>query len=168
MACRGVLFALTDELAERFLCASSDEEVIELVQEAEEPWDEDYLEETDKAWDAIHRCLSDGTLDFHGGSYPLNKCILGGNQLYHGDDYIVAFVSADDVRVVSAALAGVTEPWFRERFSLLTETNFPQEYLREESFEEMFRYAWESLESIREFYERAAQAGRAVIFTVDQ
>ena len=140
----------------------------ELVQEAEAPWDEEYLEETDKAWDAIHRCLSDGTTDFDGGAYPLNKCILGGKQLYHGDDYIVSFVTAEDVRVVATALTEVTQSWFRERFSLLTETDFPQEYLQGEHFEETFKYSWEYLEFVRKFYGRAAEAGRAVIFTVDQ
>jgi hypothetical protein len=164
MACRGVLFALTDEQAQRLLAAGSDEQVGELVEEIEEAWDTEHLAQTDKAWDAIHRCLSDGTLNFEGGEYPLNRCILGGKQLHEEDDYIVSFVRPEEVRDVAAALQGVTEPWFRERFFGLAGTDFPQEYIDAETLD----YALAYLEEITEFYQKAAQANRAVIFTVDQ
>ena len=37
--------------------------MLDIVQEEiEEPWDEEWLLEMDKAWDAIHRCLTDGRL----------------------------------------------------------------------------------------------------------
>ena len=138
MAGRGVLFALTDEQASRFLAASSDDELDALIEEVEEAWDEHFTEETDKAWDAIHRCLSDGTTDFGGGTYPLNRTILGGKQLYEGDDYIISFVNAAEVQDVAVALVGVTEPWFRERFSRLRDTDFPQEYLKGDEYDDMF------------------------------
>ena len=58
MACRGVLFALTDEEVARLRGAKSDDEVLGIVQdEIEQRWDQEHLEECDKAWDAIHRCL---------------------------------------------------------------------------------------------------------------
>jgi hypothetical protein len=64
----GVHFAITSE-QERSLLAADDEgdrdAVAELLEEIEEFWDDDALKvDTDKAWDAIHRCLTDGTLDF--------------------------------------------------------------------------------------------------------
>jgi hypothetical protein len=162
MSYRGVLFALTDDQARRFLAAASDEELRELVQEIEEAWDEEHLVETDKAWDAIHRCLSDGSIEFAGGAYPLNRCILGGKQLYQGDEYIISFVPADEVPDVARALGGVTESWFRERFSLLRDTDFPHKYLEGE-----FEMAWDYLGFVRAFYEKAAEDKRSVIFTVD-
>lgn len=63
MSCLGVHFAINGEIADKLSRAKSDEELVEIVQEKiEEKWDESHLYETDKAWDAIHRCLSDGSL----------------------------------------------------------------------------------------------------------
>jgi len=50
MACRGVFFALTAKDVKRLLAAESDDDVLEIVEEEiEERWDEDWLQETDKA-----------------------------------------------------------------------------------------------------------------------
>jgi hypothetical protein len=38
---------------------------VAVVEEIEEAWESPF--ETDKAWDALHRCLSDGTLDVTSG-----------------------------------------------------------------------------------------------------
>ena len=104
MACRGVLFAITKEQADKLRDASGhDEVVLSIVQEEiEGAWDEEHLCETDKAWDAIHRCLGDGTL--RSGDDPLSLCILGGQQLHHGDDYIVSLVTPDQVSEVAKGL----------------------------------------------------------------
>ncbi len=60
MACRGVFFALSSAEKEGLLALGSDKERIEYVQEEiEAAWDEAHLLQTDKAWDAIHRCLTD-------------------------------------------------------------------------------------------------------------
>ena len=86
MSCLGVHFALTEKQLQLLTEASGDEElraVIEGIEEEE--WDESYTQETDKAWDAIHRCLSDGSLNPGAGSYPLNRTILGGSHLYQGE-----------------------------------------------------------------------------------
>ena len=58
MACRGVHFALTSQEDQRLLAATNDAAVVEILQEeVEERWNEEWLYETDKAWDAIHRCF---------------------------------------------------------------------------------------------------------------
>ncbi len=62
MACRGVHFALSSEeqlkMAE---LTKSQGNVVEYIQEEiEDRWDREWLCATDKAWDAIHRCLTDG------------------------------------------------------------------------------------------------------------
>ena len=97
MAGRGVLFTITDTDVQQLLSArqatDADDEVMAVVEEIEERWDENWLYETDKAWDAIHRCLTDGQLEYENGEYPLNHCILGGTQLYAGDDYIISLKS---------------------------------------------------------------------------
>jgi hypothetical protein len=84
MACRGVLFAITQEEAQRLRAARGDDKAVSSIiqDEIEEAWDEAHLCQTDKAWDAIHRCLGDGTLA--SGEDPHSLCILGGEQLQPG------------------------------------------------------------------------------------
>lgn len=83
MGCRGVFFALDECNRKKLLSASCDDEVLSIVtEEIEEQWDQEWLCETDKAWDAIHRCLSDGTLNI-AIKTPLAKCVLGGKHLYY-------------------------------------------------------------------------------------
>jgi hypothetical protein len=120
--------------------------------------------EVDKAWDAMHRCLSDGTLRLgrvDGG--PLEQAVLGGGHHHEGGEYIVAHVLAGEVPAVAAALDAIDETWLRERYDLIDPADY-QGVLDEEDFE----YTWDYLQDVRQFYRRAAAAGRSVIFTVDQ
>jgi Domain of unknown function (DUF1877) len=84
MACRGVFFAITIEQAEALLAAKGDDQMMGLIEEIEEAWDGDQLAECDKAWDAMHRTLTDGELGYGNGPYPLNHCVLSPHQLYNG------------------------------------------------------------------------------------
>jgi len=164
MACRGVLFALTEPQDEALVATRDDVEVRAFVADIEGAWDRDWLCEVDKAWDAIHRCLSDGTLRLgrHGGG-PLELAVLGGGHHYEGEEYIVAHVLADQVPAVAGALDAVDEAWLRERYDLIDPNDY-QGVLEDEDFE----YTWHYLQDLREFYKRAAAGGRSVIFTVDQ
>ena len=164
MACRGVHFAITSNDAQRLLAlAGDDDAVLELVQEdAEGRWDEDWLQETDKAWDAIHRCLTDGTLTSD-ASIARHKCILGGRHLYSGDEYIISFLMADEVRDVSEAIAPFGETELRDRYFMIDEAEYGVP-LSDEDFE----YTWEWFETLKEFFAKAADADRAVVFSVDQ
>jgi hypothetical protein len=165
MGARGVHFALAAEAERRLLAAAAegDDSVIELIEEIEEEWERPYLVETDKAWDAIHRCLSDGSLDLGGGAYPLSHAILGGRQLYDGEDYFVCYVPADQVRDVAGALEPLDEAWLRERYLTLDPDDYGQPIDDED-----FVYTWANLRDLADFFVLAAGAGRAVIFTVDQ
>lgn len=163
MACRGVLFAITGEQAEQLKAArGNDEEVVRIVQEEiEEAWDEEHLCQTDKAWDAIHRVLGDGTLGV--GSGALSLCILGGEQLHAGESYIVSLLRPEQVQKLAQALAKVDEAWFRTRYFKIDPIEYGGE-LGEQDFE----YTWDYFQNVREFYERAAADGRWTIFSVDQ
>ena len=163
MSCLGVHFALTREEEERLLAAKGDEAIMEVVEEIEQRWDGPHLAQSDKAWDAIHRCLSDGTLDDEGGSPPLNRCVLGGKHLHEGDDYIVCYVTSSQVKEVAAALAGISETWFRDRYFALDPDNYEGEI-----GEEDFGYTWEWFQSVRRLFGVAAGEGRSVLFTADQ
>ena len=163
MSARGVHFALTAPQVEAILAAKSDRKLMPLVEQIEEAWEKPFVVESDKAWDAIHRCLTDGSLLYDSGEYPLNLCICGGRQLHRGGDYTVSFVSDLQARDVAMALDKVSKTWMRRRYFRLD----PEEYNDVEIAEEDFRYTWQNFLDVRRFYRKAARAGRAVIFTVN-
>ena len=119
--------------------------------------------ETDKAWNAIHRCLTDGSLLYVSGEYPLNHCICGGRQLFRSRDYTIAYVSTLQAKDVACALVKITKTWMRKRYDHLD----PDEYDEVEIGDEDFGYTWENFLDVRRFYKKAADSDRAVIFTVD-
>lgn len=163
MSYRGVHFAITNEERGRLLAAQSDEKLLELISdEIEERWDREWLVQTDKAWDAIHRCLTDGKLAYENGGYPLRLCILGGRQLYHGDDYVVSLKESSQCADIAAALGEVDEGWLRKRYFAIV----PEDYGRELT-EEDFEYTLQWFSELPSFYSKAGKANRSVIFTVD-
>jgi hypothetical protein len=159
-----VFFALTKSQDEALVATRDDGEVRAFVADVEGAWDRDWLCEVDKAWDAMHRCLGDGTLRLgRHGSGPLELVVLGGGHHYEGEEYVVAHVLADEVVAVAAALDSVDQSWLRERYNAIDPEDY-QGVLEDEDFE----YTWYYLQDVRDFYKRAAAAGRSVIFTVDQ
>lgn len=165
MACRGVFFALSPAQKEHLVMLDSDEKRLNYIQEEiEAGWDEAHSLETDKAWDAIHRCLTDGTLTVARSSAPLGKLILGGVQLYSDPQtYIINLVDDGDLPEVSAALRAVTKDWLKARYDRLRGTDYPQ-LVSEQDWE----YTWEWFSSIPDFVDRAVREGHSLVFTVDQ
>lgn len=163
MSYRGVHFAITEEELGQLLSAKSDGELMAVIGDGiEERWDQDWLMQTDKAWDAIHRCLTDGRLEYENGEYPLRLCILGGRQLYSGDDYVVSLKDPGQCADLAMSLARVDEEWLRERYFAI-----PAESFGREPTEEDFAYTLDWFSGLGDFYGKAAQAKRHVIFTVD-
>lgn len=163
MGALGVHFALSDEESRRLLAAEDRDAVLAVVEEVEERWDEGWLVQSDKAWDAMHRCLSNGTLYYDEGEYPLNRTVLGGKHLTDGDDYVVSYVAPNEVKDVAAALAPMTPEEFRKRYDAID----PDEYdgaLGQEDFD----FTWGALVDVRGLFKKAADAGRSVVFTVEQ
>lgn len=156
----GVHFAITAKQERALLAADGDDDAVgEILEELEESWADDRLKvDTDKAWDAMHRCLTDGTLYPDAGEYPLNHTVLGGRHL-HEDCYVV-HVGASEVRDVAVALRGIDQAWLRTRFDAIDDP----EYIGGGDDGD-FEYTWENFVDVRDFYGRAAAAGRAVIFT---
>jgi hypothetical protein len=156
-------FALTEEQARAVLNAADDGELMSAIEEIEESWDASNLAACDKAWDAMHRCLTDGQLGDGNGDYPLNHVVLGPRQLHKGEHYIVSFVSPEQVRDVAAALEPITEEWLGERYRTLVPRDYAPGY-----GEDDLAYTWDWFRGVRELYGNAASQRRAVIFTVDQ
>jgi HEPN domain-containing protein len=111
----------------------------------------------------MHRALTDGRLTWTGGSYPLDHVVLAGELLYTQGDYVMSLKSVAQVKDIAAALARLTREDFERRYRAID----PKEYgdpLTTEDCES----TWEWLQRVRALYERAARAGRQVLFTVDQ
>ena len=160
----GVHFALTSEQERRLRTAAGDDEaVMEVIEAIEEAWDRDHLVETDKAWDAIHRALTDGSLEFANGTYPLSHVILGGQDMHEGDDYIAVLKSANQVREIAAAVAALDD----QRMGRLYDEVVPHDYDPIYGPEDR-AYTVESFADVRAFYQRAAADGLAVLFTASQ
>jgi hypothetical protein len=162
MACRGVHFAITDEQvsAVREAALQGDAALIDCVQKIEQGWDEEWLQETDKSWDAIHRCLTNGVLEW--GSTPLHKCILGKQNLYNGGDYIVNLLYPREVKEVAAAIKDIDQNELRRRYDAIETDSYGS--LSDDDFE----YTWSWFPHLRDFFQKAAKANRAVVFSVDQ
>jgi hypothetical protein len=156
----GVHFAISADQERSLLAVDGDDDAVEeLLEDIEESWTDDRLKiDTDKAWDAIHRCLTDGTLDPDGGDYPLSYAVLGGRHLHSG--YYVVHVDAAQVRELAEALKHVDRTWLRGRFDAIDDSDHGGAHDDRD-----FDYTWDNYEDLRSFFDRAAAAGRAVIFT---
>lgn len=165
MAARGVHFALTEDQYRKLTGASDDDARMEIIEEIEESWDEDNLAQSDKAWDAIHRCLTDGELTYEGGTYPLNHVVIGGDFILDDDDeYVACLVTPEQVPEVAQAVGAITREQLRRRYDTLID---PDDYDGEIGDED-FDYTWEWFTQVRDLFTKAAQRGRAVLFTVAQ
>jgi hypothetical protein len=136
----------------------------------QENFEERYLDapqthaaESDKAWDAMHRALSDGRLTWDGGAFPLNHAVLGGTLLYTADDYIMSLKTPAQVKAIAAALDALDEAAFRQRYDRIDAKDYGADLSDED-----FQYTWEWFQNVRGLYRRAAAADRFVLFTADQ
>lgn len=154
---RGVHFALSEPELEQLLAARGDEAVMERIQEIEERWDKAWLIETDGAWWAIHLAVTSKR-----APNGLARAVLGGRPLYKGDDYHVVLVAAKDVPAVAEALTRLDQASFKRLYDQIDR----KAYGRPPSAED-FNYTWESFVPLQNFWKQAADAGRAVVFTVD-
>ena len=164
MACRGHYYALDDQQRKHLLSLSRDDLIDYINTLSNELSDRDH-QDVDKAWDAIHRCLTGdatrGHMDPSAGSYPLNRCVLGGRWLYDGDDYIVTLIDPEAVRDVAAAVEKIDEASMERAYRKYCKRLF--EYGEDDCG---YTVGW--FEELKFFLKRAAQANRAVVFYADQ
>jgi hypothetical protein len=157
---RGYLFAITDDALEEFLGKRSADARERWIGGLLEAWDPAYAAEVDKAWPAIHRCLSTAA---HGEppEQALRTVLLGGIAVSASASRVASIVGREAVPKVAEALARILEPELRQRFydSLDHDAEAESEELE-------FLYTWQWFERVRDLYRRAAGEGRAVLFTV--
>lgn len=181
MAARGVHFAITGEQRAALTALAGEDDRIDYVQEhIEELWDRAFLQETDKAWDAIHRCLGDFPPDtpwFYPvdpargayalpedhGRYPLKLCVLGGKRLIEDESrYFIRLIEPYEVLDIVPALRPIDKAWLTDKYFRHCKGAWP------EYGEEDVEYTWEYFELLRDFFARMAGNGRSIIFTADQ
>ena len=81
MGCLAVLFALSEQEVEQLRLVKRQERSDYMHEEIEEVFFDDYPEytcELDKSWDAMHRMLTDGNLNFENKFQPLCNVIWRG------------------------------------------------------------------------------------------
>jgi hypothetical protein len=157
---RGYLFAISEDELEEFLSTGSADARERWIGRLIEGWDARHLAEVDKAWPAIHRCLSAGPTGAPQDP-SLRAALLGGIAVAASAARVASVVGREAVPRVAAALARIDEAQLRERFydSLDQDTEAESEELE-------FLYTWQWFERVRDLYVSAAREGRAVLFTV--
>lgn len=170
MVCLGGHLAIADGDRARLLATNGDNARAEFVREVlEENWDQNFGTGTEKAWDAIHRCMTGQpanmeTLDSTAGSFPLNRLILGGMNLTSDDyiDYIIHLVDKSEVPDVARAIEPITEKWMRDAYHKHCKGAWPM------YGEDDCKYTWVMFEPLKLFFLRAAEHERHVLFSADQ
>lgn len=121
----------------------------------------DHIHGGNKDWNVLLLCLTDGTYDPSGGSYPLNHCFFGGRLLV-SEGSIVNLVMPEVARDVTSALSALGREWLKERYSTL----FAREYHDAIPEEDYDKYYGE-LQRFRAYYQKVVGAGMGVVFYTD-
>lgn len=167
MASLGVLFSLDEKLVSKLKSFESDEDRLDFLQEDIE---ENIMTnqpgrfaELDKSWDALHRSLTDGKLEWTNGDFPLNHIILGGELIYHKEDYIMSLKTPEQVEKIAAAVSTISKEDLRKGYNKIDSENYGFD-LTEDDFE----YTWTWFQDSFAFWKNAASEKLFVLFTVDQ
>ena len=166
MSCLGVLFSIDQKTVELITQLTSDEERINYVKEFIEPDFFDnhpqWIAELSKSWDALHRSLTDGKIDWNNGEFPFNHVVFGGIVLSDGD-YIIVLKTKEQVAEIAQAVSQMTEEKLRIGYFSIEAEDYDG-FLSEEDFND----TWQWFEAGKEFWQKAANENRSVLFTVDQ
>jgi hypothetical protein len=149
-----------EEQVARLDTCCNDKELMAFIGEIERQWDEKWLQQTDKAWDAIHRCLTNGELEY--GRFPLHNCILGRDNLHDGPGYIASFLEPKEVKEVAEAIKDIDRAWLRRKYDAIDTASY------QGKSDSDFDYTWHWFVLLREFYQKVAGAKRAMLFTAPQ
>jgi hypothetical protein len=120
----------------------------------------------DKAWVAIHRALSDGTLYGTLGEPPLDMAVLGDHLI--GQTPLGSYLylkHPPEVADIAQELAQLSSQEFEERLAAVPEADEDMEALGLSSVIDHIEYVWPYFEEMQAFYQRAAAEGLAVLFS---
>ncbi len=180
MGCLAVLFALNEQDVEKLRAVERKERCDYMREEIEEVFFDEYPEylcELDKSWDAMHRMLTDGNLNFENKFQPLCNVIFGGEFLYglrrkvsgtviiprgEDDEYMI-LKTPEQVAEIAEALPRKTKEECRKCYDMIDEEDYGMQ-----PDDEDFEYTWEYLQYSLDFWKKAAEEKRYVLFTVDR
>lgn len=166
MSCLGVLFSLDHETVLQLKSRDSDGRLDYLKTEIEETFmnmHPDKFAELAQSWDALHRSLTDGHLAFDNGKFPLNHVILGGENLYEKDDYIMTLKTPEQVQHIALAVEMIDADTLKNGYHKINQDDYGIELSTED-----FEYTWTWFKESKDFWKIAASEMRYVLFTVDQ
>ena len=171
MPCRGWYTGLLPDEENALLAASDIDDRLELLESFYLTADQDErIQSVDKSWDAMHRILSGGWLDFEHGDEVLKACVIGGRQLSERDTWIMSYVEPNVVKRGSNAITDISQDWFRTQYFAL-HTNPPGWFVfryEVDLDEQDFEYTWDYFTMVRDFYRRMSERGLATVFAADQ
>ena len=180
MGCLAVLFALNEQEVGELLAVERSERSEYMHEEIEETFFDDFPEyicELDKSWDAMHRMLTDGNLNFENKYPPLCNVIFGGEFVYglmrkpsgevvivdDEDDEYMILKTPDQVVKIAEALPKRTKEECRKCYDMIDEEDYVMEL-----YDEDFEYTWEYFQESLYFWKNAAEDKSYVLFTVDR
>lgn len=167
MARRGTFYAITPEEAEQILSiVGNDAALAAAVQDLYtiERQRAHFIAGIDHSWDAMHRVLTDGSLrDIGNGAHPLSWCVLGGKNLHAGAEFIICYLTSEQVDKVADEIDDIEINEFVDAYRKLTASGYTGPYGDED-----LQYTWDHFTNVRNLYSKAADAGRAMVFIVDQ
>lgn len=163
MSCLGTFFALPTPLYKSLAKVVHYGQLMEIHEAQLEPmYDSDWSCSMDCAWDALHRCCSDGSLESDGSDRALP--FMGGTLLGDGEEDIYNLLSADQVQRAAAALEPLDEAWLRSRFAEVVAEGDYEGPGDEDDLEHTLTYFGD----LGPFFKKAAAAGLPVLFYATQ
>lgn len=122
----------------------------------------------DKAWDAIVRCLGNGTLE-PAGNADLARMIFGDDSMgLRGPFQFLGTLAAARVQILAEAATGVTDELFAERYAKLKRTFWGFDISDYEGFHspEDLEYSLEHFHDLCSFFKQSADRSLGVVVLV--
>lgn len=161
----GVLFSLSQKEVDKLRAQPDDAARIQFIAELDEYYyekDPERMAAIDESWEAMHRALTDGKIALDNGRFPMSHIVVGGEQLYTGDEYIISLKTPEQVKEIAASVKNFNYGGFRQRYLAIPPEEYPA-YSENDSF-----YTWDFFQEMKPFWAQAAKEGRYVLFTVDR
>jgi hypothetical protein len=166
MANLGVLFAIDEQTVKKLKAFGTDEDRLDFLQEEIEATimggEPANFAELEKSWDALHRSLTGGQLEWNSGQFPLSHVILGGESIYGRDNYIMALKTPQQVCEISKAVQKLSKAELRAGYGKINKKEYAQ------FSEDDFEYTWDWFQDSLAFWRNAAEQKKFVLFTADQ
>ena len=159
----GVFFALGPADNQRLLAlAEPRARVVWVANEIEERWDREWLLEAGDLWFPAHYCLSGATEFPPAGAPPEAKVVFGGTALGVHGTYTIDYKDPELVRSIASALGKMRDDAVWARAGLVE-----RDVWSGAKGGEVQSDIVHLTHAVKDFYRKAADAARAVIFTVD-